>query len=446
MRTGLPLRQAISIIVANCSSRLAPRPTLAGLMRYFARVRAQSGYSASSLCPLKWKSPTRGTSQPLASSRSRMRGTCAAASAVLTVTRTISEPARASSNTWSAVRPASAVSGFVIDCTNTGAPPPISACPTRTWRVLCLGIFVIGASIQRQSGDFDLDVGFQIDGLVVVRKTHGRAVADDKRQGRPPEDDSAASGGIQLRHQRLAVPVPDLDPGFAVELETNPRFAYDAASSCGGLLHLRGRGLHHAHRRRPRNRYWCRRRGGRDAPRRPEYRFLGRRARLESCPGESACAPLVEHAGHDDEKDDRKGEISSRTAFAGARKGDALVAQIEVDLPGDVTLVKRAQDRLRIRFEQLGVTAHHASHERRSGQLVELLRFERLDLTHAVFESLRDVGDRQLALGAQLREQPSGPGVDGRCVGFDRLVHSNRPFCSSWYSFEPGKRLRSWLA
>src|SRR5216684_7774561 len=154
----------------------------------------------------------------MASRRSRMRGTCAAASAVLTVTRTISEPARASSTTWVAVLWRSAVSVFVMDCTNTGAPPPISACPTRTWRVLCLGIFVIGRSIQRQSGDFDLDVGFQIDGLVVVGKTHGRAVSDHKRQGRPPEDDSAASSGIQLRHQRLAVPVSDLDAGFGGEL------------------------------------------------------------------------------------------------------------------------------------------------------------------------------------------------------------------------------------
>src|SRR6267378_733097 len=446
MRTGLSLRQAISTIVANCSSRLAPRPTLPGLMRYLARVRAQSGCSASSLCPLKWKSPTSGTSQPLASSRSRMRGICAAASAVLTVTRTISDPARASSKTWSAVRAASAVSVFVIDCTNTGAPPPISACPTRTWRVLCLGIFVIGRSIQRQSGDFDLDVGFQIDGLVVVGETHGRAVADHKRQGRLPEDDPAASGGIQLRHQRFAVPVPDLDPGLAVELEADPRFAYGAAASSRGPLHLRGRGLPHAHRRRRRNLYGCRRRGGWYHRRRFGLRLRGRRVRLESCPGESPCAPLIEHAGHDDEGEDRKSEISSRTAFAGAGEGDALVAQIEVDLPGKVTLLERAQNRLRIRFEQLGIAAHHPAHERRSGQLVELLGFERLDLTHAVFESLRDVGDRQLTLGAQLREQLSGPARDGRYVGFEPLVHSNRPFCSSWYSFEPGKRLRSWLA
>src|SRR6267378_6478897 len=225
MRTGLSLRQAISIRAANCSSRLAPRPTLPGLMRYFARARAQSGCSASSLCPLKWKSPTKGTSQPMASRRSRMRGTCAAASAVLTVTRTISEPARASSTIWVAVPWRSAVSVFVIDCTKTGAPPPISACPTRTWRVLYLGMPVMSRSIQRQSRDFDLDVGFQIDGAIVVDKAHRRAVADHKRQRAPPEDDPAASGGIQLRHQRPAVPVPDLDPGFAVELEPNPSLA-----------------------------------------------------------------------------------------------------------------------------------------------------------------------------------------------------------------------------
>src|SRR3989442_465899 len=65
---------------------------------------------------------------------------------------------------------------------------------------------------------------------------------------------------------------------------------------------------------------------------------------------------------------------------------------------------------------------------------------------HAVLESLRDIGDRQLTLEAQLREHASGPGFDGRSAGFNFLIHSNRPFCSSWYSFDPGKRRRSWLA
>ena len=57
MRTGLSYLQANSIISANCGSRLLPRPTLPGLMRYLASASAQSGCSRSSLCPLKWKSP-----------------------------------------------------------------------------------------------------------------------------------------------------------------------------------------------------------------------------------------------------------------------------------------------------------------------------------------------------------------------------------------------------
>src|SRR5690606_13843333 len=64
-----------------------------------------------------------------------MRGTAAAASWVLTVTRTISEPARQSSATCFTVAPTSAVSVLVMDCTTTGAPPPTSTLPTRTWRV-----------------------------------------------------------------------------------------------------------------------------------------------------------------------------------------------------------------------------------------------------------------------------------------------------------------------
>ncbi len=135
MRTGLPSRRAIAIIVANCSSRLAPRPTLPGLMRYFASARAQSGCSSSSLWPLKWKSPTSGTAHPAASSRARMPATAAADSVVSTVIRTSSEPARARSSTWRAVASASAVSVLVIDCTTMGAPPPMATSPTSTRRV-----------------------------------------------------------------------------------------------------------------------------------------------------------------------------------------------------------------------------------------------------------------------------------------------------------------------
>ncbi len=63
-----------------------------------------------------------------------MYGTCAAASGVLTVIRTSSEPAIASSLTWIAVPIASTVSVFVIAWTRTGASPPIvtTRAPQRT--------------------------------------------------------------------------------------------------------------------------------------------------------------------------------------------------------------------------------------------------------------------------------------------------------------------------
>ena len=66
-----------------------------------------------------------------------MCGTAAAASGVLTVMRTSSEPACASSLTWIAVPIASTVSVLVIDCTRTGASPPIvtTRAPQRTLRL-----------------------------------------------------------------------------------------------------------------------------------------------------------------------------------------------------------------------------------------------------------------------------------------------------------------------
>src|SRR3989440_6932920 len=69
-----------------------------------------------------------------------MYGTWAAASGVLTVMRTSSEPAIASSLHWIAVPIASTVSVLVIDCTRTGASPPIVTTrephTARAWRVL----------------------------------------------------------------------------------------------------------------------------------------------------------------------------------------------------------------------------------------------------------------------------------------------------------------------
>ena len=81
-----------------------------------------------------------GASAPAASMRRLISGTAAAASGTLTVMRTSSEPAWASSMHCLAVEATSAVSVFAMDWTTTGAPPPTWTCPTRTptvaWRCL----------------------------------------------------------------------------------------------------------------------------------------------------------------------------------------------------------------------------------------------------------------------------------------------------------------------
>jgi hypothetical protein len=136
MRTGFECSIAFSIMVENCSSRFEPWPTLPGLMRYLSSTRAHSGTCVSSLWPLKWKSPTSGTWTSIASRRRRISGTWRAASSVFTVMRTISEPARASAATCSAVAAAFSVSVLVIDCTRIGASPPMTLSATRTGRDL----------------------------------------------------------------------------------------------------------------------------------------------------------------------------------------------------------------------------------------------------------------------------------------------------------------------
>ena len=73
-----------------------------------------------------------GAVQPASSMRCLISGTAAAASGRFTVTRTISDPASASSMHCAAVARASAVSVIVIDCTTIGAPPP-------TWTPLASG-------------------------------------------------------------------------------------------------------------------------------------------------------------------------------------------------------------------------------------------------------------------------------------------------------------------
>ena len=61
-----------------------------------------------------------------------MWGTALAASSLLTVTRTSSEPARARAATCWTVEGMSAVSVLVMDCTTMGAEEPTRTLPMRT--------------------------------------------------------------------------------------------------------------------------------------------------------------------------------------------------------------------------------------------------------------------------------------------------------------------------
>ena len=71
-----------------------------------------------------------GTRMPCLSSCSTMCGTAAAASSLFTVTRTSSDPARASAATCCTVPGISAVSVLVMDCTTIGASDPTRTPPT----------------------------------------------------------------------------------------------------------------------------------------------------------------------------------------------------------------------------------------------------------------------------------------------------------------------------
>src|SRR5579883_2727567 len=73
-----------------------------------------------------------GTRTPNFSIVSTILGTARAASSVLTVTRTSSEPAWASAITWFTVDITSAVSVLVIDCTTMGWSPPTVTDPILT--------------------------------------------------------------------------------------------------------------------------------------------------------------------------------------------------------------------------------------------------------------------------------------------------------------------------
>ena len=119
MRIGIP---AFFAAWTTCSTLSGP-PMFPGLIRT-AATPASIAFSASDA--LKWMSAMTGSGD----SRT-MSGSAAASSFFGTATRTISQPADASAAICAVVAGTSCVFVSVIDCTTTGAPPPMSTSPTR---------------------------------------------------------------------------------------------------------------------------------------------------------------------------------------------------------------------------------------------------------------------------------------------------------------------------
>src|SRR5271165_6024831 len=135
---------------------------------------------------------------PSASSAARIRGTAAAAAFSLTVMRTSSEPARASSATCRVVASTSAVSVLVIDCTTIGAAPPIVTWPT------CTGTEARRGAVGMASSARGRDPG--VDALLEHVERHGAA----REQG------VVEGADVELRSQRALGPCARLeDPELA---------------------------------------------------------------------------------------------------------------------------------------------------------------------------------------------------------------------------------------
>src|SRR5687768_4051742 len=435
MRTGLPYSIAFSIMVENWSSRFEPWPTLPGLMRYLSSTWAHSGTCARSLWPLKWKSPTSGTATPIFSRRLRIPGTWRAASSVFTVMRTISEPARASAATCSAVDAASSVSVLVIDCTRMGAPPPMILSATRTgreWRRDCIGLF------ESEARDRDPGMGLERDLAVVVEDGHVGRVADHDVEWRPARHLGLAAGIVQLRQQHLAAPVPDLDPRRTLEAKLERARAGRGAGcglGCGGggggdldvlllpwerageRVILRRLARRHGLGRRHRSRGKVLRHGPRD-------RFLLQRL-ARGRPGTHEDPPI---RGREREREGHAGEGPGLHV----RAGEPIAQRVEADVlarhhdPGRGARGRHVGERiergLRVQAQQLGVVAHEAAQERALGQALVVADLERLDLPRAHVQALRGVGARHavaLALGCEQLAQWHG----GRRVGGGERFH-----------------------
>ena len=119
-----PIRIGVPAFFAarTTSATLSGPPMLPGLIRTAA---TPASIARSARLALKWMSAITGSGE----SRT-IFGSASASSLFGTATRTISQPAEASAAICAVVASTSCVFVSVIDCTTTGAPPPIWTPPT----------------------------------------------------------------------------------------------------------------------------------------------------------------------------------------------------------------------------------------------------------------------------------------------------------------------------
>src|SRR5438874_8706624 len=147
MRIGIPF----ALAALTTWTTLSGPPMLPGLIRT-AATPASIAFNASEA--LKWMSAMTGIGL-----KRTIRFNASASSIFGTAQRTTSQPADASAAIWAVVAGTSCVGVSVIDCTTTGAPPPIWTFPTLIERSLATEVadVVREADEEEQEHERDAD-------------------------------------------------------------------------------------------------------------------------------------------------------------------------------------------------------------------------------------------------------------------------------------------------
>src|SRR3954468_17214954 len=159
------------------STTFSGPPMLPGVMRTAA---TPASIARRARLALKWMSAITGIGE-----RRTIFLSAFASSIFGTAQRTTSQPADASAAICAVVADTSCVGVSVIDWTTTGAPPPISTCPTRIERRLATEVadVVREPNEEEEQHDGDSDCG---DALVHLPPNRAPANALDDREGDMP--------------------------------------------------------------------------------------------------------------------------------------------------------------------------------------------------------------------------------------------------------------------